>query len=129
MTSQESASVMKVSNQRHDRPITGNVGRSHGRTTRYQNIFISFLMAATLLVGLSACASDSSPIDSMTTVTGSANAPGGPESYEIINCLLPGQVRQLGTHMTYVTERRPVRTTKEDCAIRGGEHAPGDRAN
>jgi uncharacterized caspase-like protein len=48
---------------------------------------------------------------------------------EVIDCLLPGQIRQLGGRVTYVTERRPVRTTAEDCAIRGGEYVAHDRAD
>lgn len=31
--------------------------------------------------------------------------------------------------MTYLTERRPIRTTGEDCTIRGGEYVAGDRAD
>jgi hypothetical protein len=81
------------------------------------------------MVVLSACASDPLPVDSVTAVTGAVNAPGGPETYEVVDCLLPGQIRQLGTQVTYVTERRPVRTTKEDCVIRGGEYVAGDRAD
>ncbi len=60
---------------------------------------------------------------------GAINAPGGTDAYEIVDCLLPGQIRQLGTKTTYVTARRPVRTTKEDCAIRGGEYVAADRAD
>ena len=81
------------------------------------------------MVVLSACASEPPPVDSVTAVTGAMNAPGGPETYEVVDCLLPGQIRQLGTQVTYVTERRPVRTTKEDCVIRGGEYVAGDRAD
>jgi hypothetical protein len=47
---------------------------------------------------------------------------------EIVDCLLPGQVRQLG-NMTYLTARRPVHTTASDCRIRGGEYVAYDRAN
>lgn len=46
-----------------------------------------------------------------------------------MDCLLTGQIRQLETQVTYVTERRPVRTTAEDCAIRGGEYVARDRAD
>ncbi|MDP1947340.1 MAG: caspase family protein [Nitrospirota bacterium] len=86
-------------------------------------------MAATLIVVLSGCVSDSPPVDSVTAVTGAVNAPGSPDAYDVVDCLLPGQIRQLGTKTTYVTERRPVRTTKEDCVIRGGEYVAGDRAD
>jgi len=47
---------------------------------------------------------------------------------EIVDCLLPGQVRQLG-NSTYLTPRRPTRTTASDCRIRGGEYVAYDRAN
>ncbi len=46
----------------------------------------------------------------------------------IVDCLLPGQVRQLG-NTTYMTPRRPVRTTAQDCRIRGGEYVAYDRAD
>jgi hypothetical protein len=51
------------------------------------------------------------------------------DEYEIVDCLLPGQLRRIGTHVTYVTPRRPIRTTAQDCAIRGGEFTESDRAD
>jgi uncharacterized caspase-like protein len=50
------------------------------------------------------------------------------EDLEIVDCLLPGQVRQLGS-MTYLTSRRPTHTTASDCRIRGGEYVAYDRAD
>jgi len=47
----------------------------------------------------------------------------------IVDCLLPGQIRQLGTSQTYVTARRAVKTSARDCAIRGGEYVAFDRAS
>jgi uncharacterized protein len=47
---------------------------------------------------------------------------------EIVDCLLPGQVRQLG-RTTYLTQRRPTHTTAADCRIRGGEYVAYDRAD
>lgn len=47
----------------------------------------------------------------------------------VVDCMLPGQVRQLGTMRTYLTARRPIKTTARDCAIRGGEYVAYDRAN
>jgi hypothetical protein len=50
------------------------------------------------------------------------------EDLEIVDCLLPGQVRQLGG-MSYLTQRRPTHTTASDCRIRGGEYVAYDRAD
>lgn len=47
----------------------------------------------------------------------------------VVDCLLPGQVRKLGSTMTYLSQRRPVRTTEADCEVRGGEYVAYDRAN
>ena len=46
-----------------------------------------------------------------------------------VDCLLPGQVRQLGTRMTYLTPGRAIKTSAADCEIRGGEYVAYDRAN
>src|SRR3984893_3568751 len=50
------------------------------------------------------------------------------QDLEVVDCLLPGQVRQLG-NTTYLTQRRPTRTTASDCRIRGGEYVAYDRAD
>lgn len=55
--------------------------------------------------------------------------PRSADPFDVVNCLLPGQIRQLGTQVTYVTARQPIRTTAEDCAIRGGEYVALDRAD
>jgi len=47
----------------------------------------------------------------------------------VVDCLLPGQVRQLGTGVTYLAPRRAIKTTGSECAIRGGEYVAYDRAN
>ena len=47
----------------------------------------------------------------------------------VVDCLLPGQIRQLGGKVTYVTARRAVKTAARDCEIRGGEYVSLDRAN
>ena len=46
----------------------------------------------------------------------------------VVDCLLPGQVRKLGS-MTYLTPRRPLRTTALECEIRGGEYVAFDRSD
>ena len=47
----------------------------------------------------------------------------------VVDCLLPGQVRKMGSQMTYLSARRPIRTTAADCEVRGGEYVAYDRAN
>lgn len=47
----------------------------------------------------------------------------------LVDCLLPGQIRQLGTRMTYLAPRKRVKTTKSDCGIRGGEFVLFDRSD
>ena len=47
---------------------------------------------------------------------------------QVVDCLLPGQVRQLGRR-TFMTPRRPTRTTAADCEVRGGEYVAFDRAD
>lgn len=47
----------------------------------------------------------------------------------VVDCLLPGQVRQLGRMKSFLTARRPIKTTAADCEIRGGEYVAYDRAS
>ena len=47
----------------------------------------------------------------------------------VVDCLLPSQLRKIGSEMTYLTARRPIQTTAGDCEIRGGEYIAYDRAN
>lgn len=59
---------------------------------------------------------------------GKSTPPSTRGDLEIVECLLPGQVRQLGSR-TYLTQRRPIRTTASDCRVRGGEYVAYDRAD
>src|SRR5262245_2329114 len=47
----------------------------------------------------------------------------------VVDCLLPGQVRRLGSKLTMLTARRAMKTSQRDCEIRGGEYVSYDRAN
>lgn len=51
------------------------------------------------------------------------------EKLVLVDCLLPGQVRKLGTQNTFVTPRQPARLHASDCSLRGGEYTEFDRAN
>jgi hypothetical protein len=50
------------------------------------------------------------------------------QDLEVVDCLLPGVVRSLG-NTSYVTQRRPTRTTAADCHVRGGEYTAYDRSD
>jgi hypothetical protein len=39
----------------------------------------------------------------------------------VVDCLLPAQLRKLGPAMPYLAPQRAIRTSVEDCAIRGGK--------
>lgn len=47
----------------------------------------------------------------------------------IVNCLLPGVLRKLGGQLTYLTARRPIRTSAINCEIRGGEYTAYNRSD
>lgn len=46
----------------------------------------------------------------------------------VVDCLLPGQIRQLGNNVRYVTARRPIKTSAHECRMRGGEYVAYDQA-
>lgn len=77
-----------------------------------------------VILALSACAAPPSTREQAAATQGMVTR----GDLEIVDCLLPGQVRQLGG-TTYVTQRRPTRTTASDCRIRGGEYVAFDRAD
>jgi len=53
-------------------------------------------------------------------------APGGADDFIIVDCKLPGQIRQLGRNIVYLARGASEKTTALDCATRGGEFAvPG----
>ena len=55
-----------------------------------------------------------------------SQAPGGADDFIIVDCVLPGQIRQLGTGMMYISRGPSKKLTAEECATRGGEFAiPG----
>ncbi len=86
-----------------------------------------FLHAATAfsVVMLAACASQPEKGGTAAATGGVKNA----DDLLVVDCLLPGQVRKLGAASTYLTARRPIKTTAVDCEIRGGEYVAFDRAD
>lgn len=86
---------------------------------------ISFLVACIFTLSVAGCAgTGSSGFSDEAEIT-----PENVNKLQIVDCLLPGQIRQMGQSFTYVTARRPVRTTAANCELRGGEYVAFDRAN
>jgi len=46
-----------------------------------------------------------------------------------VDCLLPAELRQLGSGMSYFSPRRAIKATAAECEIRGGEYVAYHRAN
>jgi hypothetical protein len=47
----------------------------------------------------------------------------------IVDCLLPGAVRKLGSQATFLTPRRVLRLAVKECEVRGGEYVLYDRSD
>ena len=58
-----------------------------------------------------------------------APATADPDALLVVDCLLPGSVRRLGQAASYVTPRRPVKTSAIECRILGGEYTERGRAD
>ncbi|MGR9046396.1 MAG: hypothetical protein ACU83N_13975 [Gammaproteobacteria bacterium] len=72
---------------------------------------IMLFSAGALLIGCS-----QSPFKN----TGDSLAANDQSSSAVIDCLLPGEIRKLGSRATYLMPKRPIKTTHNDCIIRGG---------
>ncbi len=79
------------------------------------------LITASISIFLLSCSHSPTTADKNTNTTNL-------KDLDVVDCLLPGQVRKLGK-TTYMTPRRPIRTTAADCRIRGGEYVDYDRAD
>lgn len=56
-------------------------------------------------------------------------APGRLDSFEIVDCELPGVILHIGTAHATTGRARAIRTSADDCALRGGYYTAADRAN
>jgi hypothetical protein len=102
--------------------------RARGRKSvpprrRWVGAGILMMVAATLLAA--GCASE---MDKQAAVQ-LQQAPGKADDFLVVDCLLPGQIRRLGSQMTILAPRRAIKTGARDCEIRGGEYVAFDRAN
>jgi hypothetical protein len=54
---------------------------------------------------------------------------GQAEDLNVVDCLLPGKMRRMGSTINWVTRPRPVKQTATDCEILGGQYILFDRSN
>lgn len=86
-------------------------------------------LAAALITVLAGC-SASTPNAQGGLAARSVAPPGVPvDKLMVVDCLLPPQVRQLGTARTYLSARRATKLPAYQCEIRGGEYIAFDRAS
>ncbi len=77
-----------------------------------------------VLSGLASCASQA-PVEVDRPAQSSRNA----DDLMVVDCTLPGQVRQLGQNFTFMAARQAIKTTAFDCGLRGGEFTAYNRSN
>ena len=98
--------------------IPSAVGRRAARVLRARNLAFAGLLVC--------CAATGAAQDAkVATIDPRQSA----DALLVVDCLLPAQVRQLGTSISYLAPRRAIKTAASDCAIRGGEYVAYDRAN
>ena len=85
---------------------------------------ITTALTATLLYILAGCAAKP-PAETERAMQDSRN----PDDLFVVDCMLPGQVRQLGQNFTFMAPRQAIKTTAFDCGLRGGEFVAYNRAN
>lgn len=79
---------------------------------------------ATLVLLITCSLAGCAPVSS--TLSGPSQLPAGkrPSSVEdliVVDCLIPGEIRQLGASVVYQTPRRTTKATVHDCILYGGE--------
>ncbi|MDH5216247.1 MAG: caspase family protein [Gammaproteobacteria bacterium] len=90
--------------------------------------FISTFIIGVLL--LTACSSSGDKKQEQEMLAQAAKVtPQNINKVFIVDCLLPGQVRRIGSSVNYISPRRPIRTSAIDCEIRGGEYVAFDRSD
>jgi Caspase domain/Sel1 repeat len=88
---------------------------------------VGFLLIIGLVLSSFGCSSVNEMGQSMPGP--STSQPRSADELLVVDCLLPGQIRKLGRSMVYLTPRRPIKTSAQDCEIRGGEYVSYDRSD
>lgn len=97
------------------------VKQTHGNTL---GAVAALLIGCAGVSGCAAAPADTGLIAATAPTSVPASAPG--DQFLIVDCQLPGQIRQLGSRVTYAARGQLIRTDAQDCQIRGGEYAALD---
>lgn len=108
----------------HESGTAGSGSAAPRRGRRTAPFAFPLILLATMLAGCASSSHARQPDPDAIGMEGYRHV----DDLYVVDCLLPGEVRQLG-RMTYLTPRRPVKTTAFDCRVRGGEYVAYDRAN
>ncbi len=94
---------------------------------KYDYATLILLPLCLVSIFLSGCPSTTMTPMEASQINGlSKKSPGGAYDYIIVDCSLPGQIRQLGQGMVYLARGESKKLTAEECAVRGGQFAiPG----
>lgn len=95
---------------------------------RFHSLIYTLFTAALVTALLTACVSTPDRAE-VLAAAGATEDMVKMDDLVLVDCLLPGQVRQLGQYMTYLAPRRWTKTTQSDCGIRGGEFVLFDRSD
>lgn len=92
---------------------------------KHNRFFFQSTLTAVILTGCSAGNSGGGNQSPGINIADNKN----PDSLLIVDCLLPGNIRQFGVRLTTLTAGRPIKTSGAECAQLGGEFTPADKAN
>lgn len=105
---------------------TSALNQRTGSRVRRRSFAGGAMLALAFVVA--ACSTGSTP-DAGAGTAAPLSGSAGIDQFQIVDCLLPASIRQLGTSVTIPGRRRAIRTSASDCGIRGGEYVAYDRAN
>jgi len=98
-----------------------------------ERITPTFMKNRRLLIALvllqAVCGSIDTLAPAQAQTGGKAPAGRKAEDFLIVDCLLPGQMRQMGQKVTFVTRGQAIKASAWECQIRGGQYVAADRAN
>ncbi len=86
------------------------------------------LVQAMILGYLVGCAADPAELQRRAGEIAQVEGMSDADKFFIVDCLLPGEIRRLGSAMTYLTARKPIKTSALDCEIQGGEYTASRHA-